>query len=384
MRSEALTETISHLVAQQPFFAVYLFDMMQVVETDTTPDGMPNPTAATDGKTIYVSTKWFAGLKLSERVFVLAHEVMHGIYQHMARAKGYADRGFGRDLKPWSHSRWNKAGDYVINATLTESNVGTMPMEGLYHPKITSADLVDDVYEDIPDDDDDKQGHDQHLIPLNPDDLPTDGEIKTALAAAKNAAKAMGKMPGALERLVGNLMDPEVDWKEKLRNLMTSAAGRDSATWQRSNRRRMAMAPHMYFPGTTGFQVGGVAVVIDTSGSISDAELTAFMTETASIMAECKPEWAKVLWTDSQVAHVDEVDDPEDLTHLKAHGGGGTHMPAAFNYMEEYGIEPETCVVLTDMYTAYGEQPPYKVIWASTTAGKEAPFGEHVYLSVNS
>ncbi len=383
-RSPAMIETISHLVAQQPFFAVYAFDQMQIIETDEV------PTAATDGLRILVNPDFFADMQLSERVFVMAHEILHGIYQHMARGKGYADRGFGPDLKPWNHTKYNQAADYIINDALTNAHVGNMPSKGgqaigLHDCTIaTDQDLADDVYQKLPDPPPNPNGghgnFDQHIDPPPGQQMPSDADVKRALASAKNAAKAQGKMPGNLERLVGEIIEPTLNWKELLRSLLTANAGKDTATWNRPNRRRIATPPHIYFPGSTGFATGGTAVVIDTSGSVSQTELNAFMSELSGILDECRPEWCKVLWTDAQVAHVDEVDDMTDLASLKPHGGGGTRMPAAFEYMDEHGIRPDTCVVLTDGYTPWGSEPDYDVIWGITTKDKEAPFGKSLHI----
>ncbi len=385
-RSPAMTETISHLVAQQPFFAVYAFDQMQIIETDQV------PTAATDGLRILVNPDFFAKMQLPERVFVMAHEIMHGIYQHMARGKGYADRGFGPDLKPWNHTKYNQAADYIINDALTNARVGTMPSQdgqaiGLHDRTIaTDQDLADDVYQKLPDPPPNPNGghgnFDDHLDPPPGQQMPSDADVKRALASAKNAAKAQGKMPGNLERLIGEIIEPTLNWKELLRSMLTANAGRDTATWNRPNRRRLATPPHIYFPGSTGFATGGTAVVVDTSGSISQAELQAFMSELSGILDECRPEWCKVLWTDAQVAHVDDVDDMTDLASLKAHGGGGTDQEAAFRYMDEHGIVPDMVVVLTDMYTSFTTEPDYDVIWVSSTKGKVAPYGRTIHLDL--
>ncbi len=169
-RSPAMTETISHLVAQQPFFAVYAFDQLDIIETDEV------PTAATDGLKILVNPDFFAKMQLPERVFVLAHEIMHGIYQHMARSKAYADRGFGPDLKPYDAMRMNKAMDYIINDALINAKVGAMPrmngqQVGLHDRSIaTETDLADDVYGRVPKDENNGKGNghgnfDDHLEP---------------------------------------------------------------------------------------------------------------------------------------------------------------------------------------------------------------------------
>ena len=373
-KSEALTQALSRLTMHQPFFAVYMHDMMKIEETTSV------PTAATDGQSIFVNPDYLEKLTAAEREFLFAHEIMHGIYQHMPRGEAYKQRGFGPDFKPFSHKRMNIAADYVINATLSESGIGKMPQGGLHRPDVSSADLVDDVYLQVPEDDDDPNGDghggfDEHLAPPPNTPPPTDSEVKRAITSAKNAAQAMGKMPGALERLVKEIVEPQVNWKEELKASMTSTAGHDSATWSKPNRRRIATAPHIYMPGSTGFQTGGVCIVVDTSGSISDSMVSTFLGEVQGILAECQPEWCKVLWTDTKVAHVDEVDDPEMITSLKAHGGGGTDMEAAFRHIEDEGYDPEQVVVLTDGYTSYSKSPSFPVIWGMTTDQKP-PYGK--------
>lgn len=382
-RSEAVVELMSRLIANQPFFAVYLMDMMKIVETTDL------PTAATDGSNIYLNPDFMAGLPMPEREFVLCHEVLHGIYMHMPRIKMYQDRGFGPDLKPFDMKKYNRAADYIINATLKECAIGSMPSCGLYDTSISSADLTDDVYCKLPDDEGDGSdggqdgghgGFDEHMMPDDPSAQPGEAEVKRGIASARNAAKAQGNMPGALERLVDTLMDPVISWPDYLRNELLAKVGHDTTTWAKANRRRLSIAPHVYMPGATGYQIGGLAIVIDTSGSVSQHELQRFMSETASILVECQPEWLKVLWTDSQVAGEDDVDDAEMLTELTPKGGGGTRMPAAFDYIEEHGLEPETCIVLTDGYTDFGDQPPYSVIWGITNDHIKAPWGVSLHI----
>lgn len=68
-------------------------------------------TAATDGKNIYVDPNYFASLSESDRLFVLAHEIMHIKFMHMLRLKDKS--GNMRDLHVW-----NIATDAIINANL--------------------------------------------------------------------------------------------------------------------------------------------------------------------------------------------------------------------------------------------------------------------------
>jgi predicted metal-dependent peptidase len=388
------TQALSYLITSQPFIAVLLMELMEIVETDDP----AIPHAATDDKHIFLNKHWLTtggaggkGLSVHEVAFVIAHEVLHVIYQHLPRAKQYLDRAIGPDFKKFSPKKWNKAADYIINATLHNANIGKMPVIGLHNPNIGSSDVCDEVYMTLPDEDDDENGgnggnggdgFDKHLPPSQ-ESQHTNGDIKRATAAAATAAKAQGNMPEAFKRLVGEVLDPVQDWREVLRDFMVTAMGHDKATWSRLNRRKLAVSPHVAFPGTMGHKCGNVAVVVDTSGSISDKELTAFMGEINGIVQEAVPECLKIFWTDSEVAHIDEVDEYDNLSDLKAHGGGGTDMEAAFPVINKEMNDVQCCVVLTDGYTSYHEDkaPGYPVLWCMTT-DKEAPYGQNLRLKV--
>ena len=74
-------------------------------------DNLPYYTAATDGKNIYVDPNYFASLSENDRLFIIAHEIMHIKFMHMYRLKD--KNGVKRDLK-----LWNIATDAIINANL--------------------------------------------------------------------------------------------------------------------------------------------------------------------------------------------------------------------------------------------------------------------------
>lgn len=388
--SYELTEAVSILVAQHPFFASFLYDLLDLKETDDP----AIPTAATDGKNILINTDWFKNkLDVKERVFVLCHEILHNVMSHMSRTKGYMDRGLGPDMKPFSASKMNKAQDYVINATLVHDSIGTMPLDGLFHPDIKWDDLTDEIYCKLPDDPPGgggnghgKQGpgtgkgFDAHQPPAP--NAPNQSQVERATAASAQAAKAMGNLPSGIERLVGEILNPKQDWAALLRDCMTETIGHDQASWAKPNRRRLVMPPHMIWPGTTGFATEEVAVVVDTSGSISQKELSAFMTEISGILSDTRPERTIVLWVDAAVQRIDELNYPEDLMAIKdAPGGGGTDMTVAFPAIEEAGYNPATVVILTDGYTPYGDEPIYNTIWVSTS-DKESPYGRTIKMDL--
>lgn len=74
-------------------------------------DNLPFHTAATDGKNIYVDSEYFKSLSEDDRLFIIAHEVMHIKFMHMYRLTN--KEGKKRDLEVW-----NIATDAIINANL--------------------------------------------------------------------------------------------------------------------------------------------------------------------------------------------------------------------------------------------------------------------------
>jgi predicted metal-dependent peptidase len=381
-RSYQLSEALSRLIHSHPFFAVLLLDLLTIKETDSV------PTAATDGKNVYINPEFFNPLSLEERVFVLAHEVSHVIFSHCPRMKLYQDRKVGPDLKAFSPARWNHATDYIINGWLAKANVGKMPIGGLHHPDYGMDDLADDVYQKIPEPPPDEGGStdgsgnwDVHMPSPN-GQQPNKSDVQRAVKSAAAAAKSQGNVPAGMERLVDEICEPQVDWKERVKLAINRVAGKDASTWVRPNRRRLAVYPQVYWPGTESYQCGTIAMFVDTSGSVSDTEMQHFFGEMAAILTELKPQRPLVGSCDTEAYGPEELTDIQDLLDYKPKGGGGTHMPAIFDKLEKEAIRPDALIILTDMYTSFGENPGYPVIWVATS-DEEAPFGETIRIHIN-
>lgn len=389
--TEAMSITESHLLANQPFFASLLFNKLKVIATKD----KRCPTAATDGKTMWINLDFFGKLSNPERVFLYCHEIAHAMFLHMQRGKNYADMMLGPDGKPFNQKKFNHAADYVINALLTESSIGKMPIGGLINPQITGADLVDEVYKRIPDpEDDDNGGFDDHIDPTG---SLTDGDVadmEVAVKQAAAAAKSMGKLPGGLADLIDVLLNPKTDWRQYLLQEFCAAAADSEANWKKPNRRRLLMGnPTVILPTRAGTSCGTVVAVIDTSGSISNHEAGTFLAEVASICGNFNPEEIYLLWTDTKVAHVDHLEDTQEIDAIiercrtnRLPGGGGTDMPVAFDYLNQWGIVPDTCIVFTDGHTPFGKEQPYRVVWGITSediVNKGVPHGGAVHVTID-
>jgi predicted metal-dependent peptidase len=414
----ALEELRAVLLIQQPFFAVVMFEAM---ETVVVPPEHEITTAATDGHRIYINEKFFLNLSLPERVFLFCHEIGHAILLHLSRSKVYADQGITPFGTPYLHEIGNAAMDYVVNDMLVDGNIGRMPANGLHDKNIgTSADSFEEVYEKIfkslPPNQKQmakqiaqarQQGGqgagtgqlpgvpgtlDKHLPASTSPGAPTPQQMKRVVAAAADGAKAVGKMPGSIERVIDKLLTPQVDWKEELEKHLCARLGYGATTWSRPNRRRLVVS-NTYLPGRAGLQAGHLVFIVDTSGSIGVAEAQVALTETVSICQSAAPERMTVIFCDADIQKVVDIEPlyedavgalMEDFKRMP--GGGGTDFRPPFKLIEKEGWEPECIVYLTDLYgplpDARHAELSDKMLWLVTTDQKDVPFGRVVKMNL--
>ena len=331
-------------------------------------------TAMTNGKEIRYNPRFMDSMGDEERKFVVAHECFHPMLEHNFR------RGERQ------HKRWNKAGDYVINQLLTDEGIGKMPQFGLLNPQLYKAGngSTDGIYNLLPDEPDDGSGGDGTEAM---DDCADGGgspaeqaqqaaEWKVRVAQAAQAAKMMGKMSAGLERLVGEVLAPKVDWRDVLRKFVEKCRS-DQRSFARPNRRFLSQG--LYLPSVSGEALGEIAIAVDCSGSIDDRILAQFAGEINAIKEDGNPSCIHVVYFDSEVSHYEKYE-RDDTLNIRAHGGGGTAFSPVFEYFAEHDIEPVACIFLTDLCcNDFGDAPQYPVLWVSTDEG-EAPFGEVVLM----
>ena len=340
------------------------------------------PTAATDGRRILYNPKFIEKLTLDETKGVLAHEVMHCATQHHTRRQS-------RD--PW---KWNIAADGAINPvlkaarfTLPEGHIDNPAWHGLY----TEA-----IYPLIPDDPNggqdgsDPGGCGSVMDATGPDGKPAthaeltevDQDWKVATIQAAQQAKIMGKLPGGLERLLDEILNPKVDWRSVLRRFLEQTA-RNNYSWSMPNRRYIQQG--LYLPTLYGTEEGGkIVVVVDTSGSIGGPEINQFAGELSGMLETFLGLETIVLYCDTQVAHVETFTHDDLPLQLHPKGGGGTDFRQPFLWIKHQREEPKALVYLTDMCGTFpDEDPGYPVLWAAIGSwyeNVEVPFGELVEI----
>lgn len=404
-------ETRSALLWTAPAFTHLLFSMLNPTKGElaaTFTEGVP--IAATDGSNLILNPKTFFKYTLGERIFIVAHEVLHCVFNHcimlrpfnQTKKVKYAD---GSEL-PYDPQLMNVAMDLIINDLLIESKIGTFPKDGCHDPKIaTHKDSFLDAYKKVW-----KQkpggngpggksggnpgsnpgggnGFDQLLEPgtvqgKNPDKAAQDRSDTawgTAVAAAMAAAKLQGKLPAALERMFSNILEPEVSWQDHIRAFFARKVGAGGYDWRKPDRRLIQR--DIYSPRRSGNGCGDVVVAVDTSGSIGQRELDVFFAELRGILDDVRPNKIHLVWCDAKVHHVDEIDCSSYLGGLKPHGGGGTAFEPVFTWIDENNVVPDALVYLTDGMGSFPKSAPnYPVVWGSIYEQSKYPFGDVVNI----
>jgi len=322
-------------------------------------------TAATDGLKFYYNSRFIMMLKPKEVEFLVGHEVLHVVYDHMGR------RG-NRDPEIW-----NIADDYAVNADLKRHKVGefikTVPClyeqkydgkaaEEIYDDlmknvqKISIDDLVDQMIDDHMDGDGDSDGDQEgegNKKGKRPSMSPEERErvrqeVKQAIINAASSAEA-GSLPLGVERLIKQHTNPVMPWRELIQTNLTSAI-RTDYSWMRPSRRGWHMDAIM--PGMNPGEEIDVVIAIDMSGSISNSQAQAFLGEIGGMMNSFDGYKVHVFCFDTETynpkdfssENMDLIDEYEPM------GGGGTDFDCIFKYLKDIGNVPKRLICFTDGY----------------------------------
>ena len=212
-------------------------------------------------------------------------------------------------------------------------------------------------------------------------------EINDAIdKALREGGMLAGRMGAKMPRSISDLLEPKVDWRDALRDFVSSAIkGKDEFTWRKMNKRHMVN--DIYLPSVENETIGEVVFAIDTSGSMGNEQITEAATELVSICDLCSPEKVRVLWWDTAV-HGEQVfnGNYQGLVKLlKPEGGGGTHVSCVSEYINKERINAECVIVFTDGYVESDItwNIPSPTLWMVTMnksfeppVGKKVKFGE--------
>ena len=345
---ERITQSRVRLLLTKPFFG----QLAVRLKIEDASDYMP--TAATDGRRFLFNRDFVNSLTDDMLDFLVGHEVLHCVFDHM-QARG--------DRKPMLY---NAAADYNINMTLVEQNIG----KPITEDKLEGGKICLDwkysgwnsyeIYDDLLKNQQDAKGMDVHMNEISNEDGEGEGqnvemseEEKKMLAdeikqATIQAAQAAGEgVPDSIKRMISELVAPKMDWRDILRTQLESSLKNDF-TFMRPSKR----SGEVIFPGMDKDEELNIAVALDTSGSISPVMLRDFLSEVQGIMDQYQAYRVHIFQFDTGVYGAEDFtsDDGRTMDEYELKGGGGTDFDVVFNYMEEYGIEPDQLVMFTDGY----------------------------------
>ncbi len=345
-------------------------------------------TAATDGRAIYFNREFFNKMTIKQIEFVIAHEIMHNVFDHMTRREG-------RDPKIF-----NIACDYAVNGQLVRDKIGdhNVPDIKIFHDQKHYGKSAEQIYDEIFDEMDEQELNalgqllDEHV---DWGDMDQNGnrpsyskeelkqirdEMRDAVMQAAQAAGA-GNVPASIARMIKELTEPKMNWRDILRQQIQSTI-RDDYTFMRPNRKGWHM--NAVLPGTNFKETIDICVAIDMSGSIGDEQAKDFLTEIKGIMQEYQDFKIKVWCFDTKVYNEQDFDgySMDEFDSYEVMGGGGTEFDANWNYMKENDIQPKKFIMFTDGYPwgSWGDEnycDTVFIIHGNNTI--VPPFGEYAY-----
>lgn len=330
------------------------------------------------------------------------HEVGHLLRDHAQR---WHDLGEPRQ----NHPVFNRAGDALINKDLADLRLRILPTDVTFDRLPTAAGVdpampTEEIYRRLlqscpppagsglppeghqsgptvpaPSDCGSGAGGDRRPWELPIDDTPggsgvlDDGSVDGGRAdlirhetaeQIRSHVRTHGSaaIPHRLRAWAESVLDPIVDWRRELRAAvsrgLSRAAGRADYSWSRPPRRRV---PGYTTPGMAAPEPPRVAVVVDTSGSMSPDDLAQCIADIAALtrsvggVAGGTP--VSVIPCDLEAGPVSRVRGRADVRELQLTGGGGTDMRVGLRVASELSPRPDVIVTLTDGFTPWPDEP---------------------------
>jgi predicted metal-dependent peptidase len=333
---------------------------------------MKPPTMATDGMHLYYHPDFVKNTPIAQLTGVIAHEIIHIVCKHIPRRQG-------RDPL-----RWNIASDYADNAlVLKEFQLPPGVLDDpAYHEK-----SVEYIYSNLPmkhggqgggggegtlDSHEEwknwgkGEGKDGDTTQDASDAMEQEWQQRMAMAATQ--ARIKGKLPAHMEQVIGEFLQPKLDWKANLQDRISSCAKNDYRLSPASKRH---LYRGFYLPSIAGEQIT-IACGVDDSGSISDEEIRIFLSEVKGICDSYDEYTIYLFIADAKIHQRFELH-PFDPMPKVVVGRGGTDFRPVIEEADRLDIS--SLVYFTDLCGTFPDKEPrVPVIWVCTTE-QDPPWG---------
>lgn len=333
------------------------------------------PTAATDGKVLWFNPTFVEKQDMSKLCGLVTHELLHAALQHVFRR---------RERSP---KLWNIAADIVVNGMIRKDTSYQLPDGGVENATLAHL-SVEEIYEQL------NTGKVELPELLLLDLMATasggidgidgtsgslaDGQaqrmqrhwraaLQQAGAVARRINRGFGKNGLDGVRDIDGAADATLSWREILWQFMVATPFDFGGFDRRFIHRKL------YLEDVVGEAVQ-VAIAIDTSGSIGNAELSAFMGEIQGILDAYPQICGTLIFADAELYGPHEFSQYAPMP--QARGGGGTDFRPFFRWVQqqELGGNLPLCIYFTDGYGSFPTAPPESpVLWVVMPGGLETP-----------
>jgi predicted metal-dependent peptidase len=389
---DKLTTARVGLLLKAPFFG-NMATRMQLIDASEW-----CPTAATNGRNFYYNVDFVKKLSVKKLEFLFGHEICHCVFDHFGRV-GSRDRQLS-----------NIAQDYAVNQILVDERIGEKITEVkiCYDPKyrgLAWEEIYDQLYEkaekismpdllkqlgdlldehinedgNSPGEGKEGEGKDGKPGMTKEEAQAIRDEIKEAMIQSAAAAGA-GKVPAGIQRMIKDMTEPKINWRDLVRQEIQSII-RNDYSFTRPNRKSMHSGAIL--PGMKEATTIDIGISIDMSGSIGTEDATVFLSEIKGIVDQYEDFKINLWCFDTAIYNHQEFsqDNSEDLFDYEPQGGGGTDFEANWEFMKEQGIQPKKFIMFTDGYPCggWGDEDYCDTIFiVKGNTEAQAPFGQTV------
>ena len=397
------------VLMEDGFYGILLMNMQFALDDSL-------ETVATDGQRIWFSPRFLENLDDRELEFILKHEVLHVVLQHCFR---------NGDRDP---DRFNAACDIVVNSNILYSSGmdrKAITLEKYGESMHQTPDgregyffTAEEVYEMLPPDPfeklrgggrsserknqknkknkknrkNDAKGQkavnswDDHSRWGKAEDPALSVEWELRLEQAAEAAsrwsqsKHIGRLPLCAERVLKDLKRPQIDW----RTILNEFVQEEITDYSFSPPDRRFDDSPFFLPdfNMPEEEVRDILFMIDTSGSMSDDQITAAYSEIKGAIDQYDGRLQGWLgFFDAEVVEPKRFEDEEEFRAIRPAGGGGTRFDIIFSYVEKHMQDqlPVSIIILTDGYARFPKEKKamgIPVLWLLNNEDVEPPWGK--------
>lgn len=331
-------------------------------------DGVPTAAVSIDG-TLTINADFLVSLKPEEVCGLLAHEVLHPAlfcFQRRGDRNALVEINGGQVV-----SLWNLAHDLSFNTMIADQRSSNIKLpegaaldqkfrdhaaEEIYDALLTEAEKKPSKASGDSGQATGKVGQDSSIGDDMRNDLASTAEgqkaakgdsgakkkieadwkvgVVSAAQAQEQRDKGRGNIPSWLQRMIHEIVNPKLDWREELSRWVGENGPRNDYSFRRPSRRSAGVGE--YLPSMTKHGIADdVTVLIDTSGSISQDRLKEALGEIQGICDDLQI-GVRAIVVDADVHDDLTVQDALELAARLAGGGGSDFGPAFRRLEDEY------------------------------------------------